>query len=115
VRTAETSIEEAQATGHALSLCHALALAACPIALWAGNLTTAAHYAGMLVEHSRKHCLEVWSAHGFTLQKAVVLMGGDIDAGSQPLDTNPRGNRPAQSQRSVFHWPVSACGSLGPR
>ena len=34
VRAAEMSIEEAQATGHALSLCYTLALAACPIALW---------------------------------------------------------------------------------
>jgi hypothetical protein len=69
VRTAEMSIEEAQATGHALSLCYALALAACPIALWVGNLTTAAHYAGMLVDHSRKHGLLLWSAYGSRFQR----------------------------------------------
>jgi len=88
VRTAEMSIEEAQATGHALSLCYALALAACPIALWVGNLTTAAHYAGMLVDHSRKHGLLLWSAYGSRFQKAVALMGGGIDTGSQLLDTS---------------------------
>ena len=88
VRTAEMSIEEAQATGHAVSLCYALALAACPIALWVGNLTTAAHYTGMLVDHSRKHDLPLWSAYGSRFQKAVVLMGGDIVAGSQLLDTS---------------------------
>ena len=48
------SIEEAQATGHALSLCYALALAACPIALWVGNLAAAAHYAGMLLDEFDK-------------------------------------------------------------
>jgi predicted ATPase/DNA-binding winged helix-turn-helix (wHTH) protein len=86
VRTAEMSIEEAQAAGHAPSLCYALALAACPIALWVGNLTTAAHYTGMLVDISRKRDLRLWGAYGSRFQRAVVLMGGDIVAGSQPLD-----------------------------
>jgi len=88
VHTAEMSIEEAQATGHALSLCYALALAACPIALWVGDLTAAAHYTEMLVDHSSKHSLLLWSAYGSRFQKTVVLMGGDIDTGSQLLDTS---------------------------
>jgi predicted ATPase/DNA-binding winged helix-turn-helix (wHTH) protein len=86
VRTAEMSVEEAKATGHAVSLCYTLASAACPIALWVGNLSTAAHYTGMLVDNSRKHGLPFWSAHGSRLQRVVVLKGGDIVAGSQPLD-----------------------------
>jgi predicted ATPase len=86
VRTAEMSVEEAQATGHALSLCYALALAACPIALWVGNLTKATHYTGLLVDISSKHDLRLWSAYGFRFQQAVVLMAGDIDAGSRLLD-----------------------------
>jgi hypothetical protein len=64
VRTAEMSIEKAQATGHALSLCYALVLAACPIALWVGNLAAAAHYAGMLHDESAKHSLPLWSELG---------------------------------------------------
>ena len=88
VRTAEMSIEEAKATGHAVSLCYALASAACPIALWVGNLSTAAHYTGMLVDSSRKHDLPLWSAYGSRFQQAVVLMGGDIVAGAQLLDTS---------------------------
>jgi hypothetical protein len=75
------SIEEAKATGHALSMCYALALAACPIALWVGNLTAAGRYTGMLVDNSRKHDLPRWSAYGSRFQTAVVLMGGDIVAG----------------------------------
>jgi predicted ATPase/DNA-binding winged helix-turn-helix (wHTH) protein len=86
VHTAEMSIEEAKATGHAVSLCYVLASAACPIALWVGTLSTAAHYTGMLVDSSRKHDLPVWSAYGSWLQRAVVLMGGDIVAGAQLLD-----------------------------
>jgi hypothetical protein len=86
VRTAEMSIEEARANGHALSLCYALALAACPIALWVGNLTTAAHYTALLVDISRKHDLRLWSAYGSRFQKAVVLLAGDSDARLQLLN-----------------------------
>ena len=75
VRTAEMSIEEAQATGHAMSLCYALALAACPIALWVGNLAAAAHYTGMLLDHSRKHDLPLWSAFGCQVSKSCRPQG----------------------------------------
>jgi predicted ATPase/DNA-binding winged helix-turn-helix (wHTH) protein len=89
VRTAETSIEEAQATGHAMSLCYALALAACPIALWVGNLAAAARYTAMLIDHSRKHSLPLWSDLGTRLQRVVVLKGGDFEAGLRLLPTGP--------------------------
>ena len=48
VRTAEECLGDAQAIDHASSLCYALALAACPIALWMGNLAAAAHHTGLL-------------------------------------------------------------------
>jgi predicted ATPase len=85
VRIAEMSIGEAQATGHAWSVCYALALAACPIALWVGNLGAAAHYAGMLVDHSRRHALPLFGTVGSRLERLVVLKGGDVDKGSRLL------------------------------
>jgi predicted ATPase/DNA-binding winged helix-turn-helix (wHTH) protein len=87
VRTAEMSIGEAQATGHAITLCYALALAACPIAFWVGNLAAAAHYTGMLLDHSRQHNLPHWAAFGSRFQRVVVLKGGDLDTGSRLLQT----------------------------
>ena len=42
----------------------------------------------MLVDTSIKHDLPRWSAYGSRFQKAVVLMGGDIAARSQLLDTS---------------------------
>jgi tetratricopeptide (TPR) repeat protein len=87
VRTAEISIGEAQATGHAASLCYALATAACPIALWVGNLTAAAHYTGMLLDDSRKHSMPLWSAFGSRFQRIVVLKSGDLATGSRLLQT----------------------------
>jgi predicted ATPase/DNA-binding winged helix-turn-helix (wHTH) protein len=89
VRTAELSVGEAQGIGHAMSLCYALALAACPIALWVGNLTAAAHYTGMLVDQSRKHGLSLLSTFASRFQRAVALKAGDLDAGSRPLRISP--------------------------
>jgi hypothetical protein len=73
VRAAEMSVEGAQATGHVLSLCYALALAACPIALWVGDLAAAAHYTGILLDHSRKNNLKLWSAFGSRFHRVQQL------------------------------------------
>jgi predicted ATPase/DNA-binding winged helix-turn-helix (wHTH) protein len=89
VRTAEMSIEEAQAIGHVSSLCYALALAACPISLWVGDLTGAAHYTGMLVDHSKKHRLPLMSMFASRFERVVALKRGDLDTGSRPLRTGP--------------------------
>jgi predicted ATPase/DNA-binding winged helix-turn-helix (wHTH) protein len=89
VRAAEMSVEEAQATSHALTLCWALALAACPIALWVGNLVAAAHYAEMLLDHSRKHSLPLLGAFGSRFQRVVTLKNGDSGAGSWLPDSGP--------------------------
>ncbi len=92
VRTAEISIKEAQASGHALSLCYALALAACPIALWTGNLAAAARHTEMLLQHSRKHSFSLWSAFASWYQKVLLVRGGDTDAERQAASERPRGH-----------------------
>jgi predicted ATPase/DNA-binding winged helix-turn-helix (wHTH) protein len=84
VRAAALSIEAAEATGHALSLCYALALAGCPISLWAGDLAAAARYAGMLLDHSSRHSLQLWNAFGSTFDRAVAIRRGDLDARPHP-------------------------------
>jgi predicted ATPase/DNA-binding winged helix-turn-helix (wHTH) protein len=85
VRIAETSIGEAQATGHELTVCYALAMGACQIALWVGDLTAAAHYTGMLLDHSRRYRLPLWSELGSKLQGVVVLKGGHFEGGLRLL------------------------------
>jgi tetratricopeptide (TPR) repeat protein len=79
IRAAEASVEEALATNHALSVCYALALAACPIALWVGNLAAAAHHTGALLDHSRGNNLRFWTAFGSRFQRVVAIRGGDLD------------------------------------
>ncbi len=81
VRTAKMSIEEAQAADHALSLCTALALAACPIALWTGDLPMATNYARQLLDHSRRHFLPLWNAYGSLFYRIVAIRTGDLDGG----------------------------------
>ena len=82
VRAAKLSIEEARTTGHALSLCTALALAACPIALWTGDLSMAANYARELLEHSRRHFLPLWNAYGAVFHRIVAIRRGGSDEGA---------------------------------
>jgi hypothetical protein len=116
VRTAEMSIEEAHAAGHALSLCYALALAACQVALWVGNLAAAEHHTGMLLDHLRKHSLPLWSELGAKLQSVVVLKGDDFDAGLRLLPVSLNEIAPRNFNFLILpgqkRWPTPAGSAL---
>jgi hypothetical protein len=58
VQTVQRSVDEAQAIGHALSLCNILAEAACPVAHLVGNVGLLEHFVDKLVEQSARHGLE---------------------------------------------------------
>ena len=85
LRVAERSISDARSVNHANTLCYALALAACPIALFAGDLTAAEHYVGLLRDHSARHTLARWHAWGRSYQGVLGIKRGDIDTGSRLL------------------------------
>jgi predicted ATPase/DNA-binding winged helix-turn-helix (wHTH) protein len=85
MRTAESSVADARATNHAISLGLALALAACPIALFIGDLAVAEHYVGMLLDHSTTHALARWHAFGRGYQGMLVIQRGDLGSGLQLL------------------------------
>ncbi|HKM72583.1 MAG TPA: winged helix-turn-helix domain-containing protein [Stellaceae bacterium] len=85
MRTAETSVAEARATDHAISVCVALVVAACPIALWVGDLAAAEHYVEMLLDYSTRHALAHWHALGCSYQGVLVIQRGDLSAGLQLL------------------------------
>jgi predicted ATPase len=68
MRAAESSIEDARAANHAMSLCYALAFAACPIALWTGDLMAAESHIETLLDHSTRHALAVWYAHAAAIR-----------------------------------------------
>jgi hypothetical protein len=82
VRMAEKSLGEAEATGHPVTQCHVLALAACPIAFWVGDQVSAARYTVMLVDLSRQHVLPHWAAFGARFERVLVVKGGGLGGGS---------------------------------
>jgi predicted ATPase/DNA-binding winged helix-turn-helix (wHTH) protein len=81
MRAAERSVEDARAANHAISLCYALFLGACPIALSVGDLVAAEHYVSMLLDHSTRFALTFWAARGRSCQGALVIKRGDVDTG----------------------------------
>jgi predicted ATPase len=85
MREAEHSVNDARATEHAISFSYALHRAACPVALWIGDLAKAGHYADMLLDHAKRHALVHWQLYGWGYQGAVAIRGGDLAAGLRLL------------------------------
>ena len=85
MRDVESNIEHALSINHTLSLCNALALAACPIALLAGELSAAERFIAMLLDHAERHALDVWHAHGRCFEGDLLRQRGDVDDGLQLL------------------------------
>jgi predicted ATPase/DNA-binding winged helix-turn-helix (wHTH) protein len=81
MQAAERSVEDARAANHAISLCYALFLGACPIALSVGDLVAAEHYVSMLLDQSTRFTLTFWAARGRSYQGALVIKRGDGDTG----------------------------------
>jgi predicted ATPase/DNA-binding winged helix-turn-helix (wHTH) protein len=84
-RAAEATVEDAQAINHAASLCQALALAACPSALWVGDRAAAKRSMETLVHYSREFGLSLWSLFGSHYEGVLRIVGDDLDAGFRQL------------------------------
>jgi predicted ATPase/DNA-binding winged helix-turn-helix (wHTH) protein len=85
MRTAERCIDDARAANHAVSLCNALALGACLIALLVGDLAKAERYIGILLDHSKKSALPVSRAYGRSYDGVLAIERGDLDSGLRLL------------------------------
>jgi predicted ATPase/DNA-binding winged helix-turn-helix (wHTH) protein len=85
LRIAKRSVDEGHVTRHAMSLSYVLAHGACPIALWAGDLSLAEHYIGMLNDLSTRYSLTRWRAFGRSHQGVLAIKRGDITTGLQLL------------------------------
>jgi predicted ATPase len=70
--TARDAVAEAREINHVVSLSYALAIGACPVVLWAGDLAAAERYIAMLLDHSARHALPSWAALE-RIFKAVLL------------------------------------------
>jgi hypothetical protein len=79
LRSALDTLSGAQRTGHPISLCIALAHAACPIALNVGDLSTAERLVAQLVDHSDRHALIVWNVLGRCFRGALLTAQGSAN------------------------------------
>jgi hypothetical protein len=85
MRAAEHSVAEAQATGHPVALASALVAAACPIALWVGDLATAERYIETLLVASTRNALGHWRTFGRCYQAGLIIQQGQTEEGLRLL------------------------------
>jgi predicted ATPase len=81
---AQRSIEDAQALDHALSLCIALAVGMCPVALAIGDVDQSERAVAMLLDYSTRNALTYWHGWGQAF-KGVLLNNRGNATGLQVL------------------------------
>ncbi len=86
-RLTEDLVDYARAKDHALSLLYALLIAACPIALYVGDLTTADHHVRLAFELAARHAIEMWNVWAQCFEGVVLIKRGDHRAGSDLLQS----------------------------
>ena len=57
--------------------CYALLIAACPIALYVGDLTTADHHVRLAFDLAGRHALEVWNVWAQCFEGVLRIKRGD--------------------------------------
>jgi predicted ATPase/DNA-binding winged helix-turn-helix (wHTH) protein len=86
MRTVKDSIDRALSINHTLSLCNALAQAACPVAFLVGDLSVAEWYTTMLIDRAERHALEVWRIYGKCFRGQLLIGRGDLEGGLRLLE-----------------------------
>src|SRR5262249_33909138 len=81
MRAVERIVDEALSIDHTLSLCNVLIQAACPVALWAGDLSAAERFTAMLLERTTRHGLDVFHVYGRCFKGMLEVKRGDAEAG----------------------------------
>src|SRR5205807_9538909 len=84
-RTAQSTVDDAGALNHTASLCLALHEAACPVALFAGDLAAAESYVAMLLGSSAAHALPIWRSWGHRFHGTLLIRNDHFDSGLQLL------------------------------
>ena len=82
---AESLIDYVRTKDHALSRLYALLIAACPIALYVGDLTTVDHHVRLAYELATRHALEVWTVWAQCFEGVLLIKRGEHGPGSQLL------------------------------
>jgi predicted ATPase len=102
-RTALSTVDDARAHNHMVDLCLALGGAACPVALFTGDLAAAEGYAAMLLDSSAAHALPIWRGGGHSFHATLLMRNGDFDTGLRLLRTSLE-QSPEASFQPYFTW-----------
>jgi tetratricopeptide (TPR) repeat protein len=76
MRIADDMVEYARTAGHVTSWLYALSQAACPIAIYTGDLTSADRYVRMMHDLAVRHGLAPWSMWGRVLEGILLIKRG---------------------------------------
>jgi predicted ATPase/DNA-binding winged helix-turn-helix (wHTH) protein len=87
MRLAERALEQAEDENHVISQCHALAQAACPVALWRGDLVAAERFVARLNELAAENLLGGWITRGKCFSCVLAILSGDASEGSTRLQS----------------------------
>jgi predicted ATPase/DNA-binding winged helix-turn-helix (wHTH) protein len=85
LRVVERSIEEGRAIGHALTLSRVLGMAACPIALLAGDLDAAERYCAALLDHTERYPTRIWYQWATCFKGVLMARRGNLVTGLSVL------------------------------
>lgn len=98
---ARNGVEEARAGGHAISLCDALAQAACPLAMFTGEWLSAEEAVAELLDEATGHALDPWRVLGQCWSAALRVKQGKFDPGLMLLESSLKSLR--QVRFAFFH------------
>jgi predicted ATPase/DNA-binding winged helix-turn-helix (wHTH) protein len=115
MRTAETAVEDARATQNVISLLYAWVQAACPVALWVGDLHVAERYVRTLVDQSTEHGLALGQAFGRCYEGMLVIGRGESSSGARLLldGVETFGKARSEGLRLIAFMVADALGRAG--
>lgn len=77
LQRAQEAVDQALSTGHALSLCYAIANGAAPVAFWAGDIAAARRYTDLLQQRADERSLYFWQAFAAGYQLLLELIDAE--------------------------------------
>jgi len=86
-RLTESLVAYAGTKDHLLSFLYTLLFAACSIARYVGDLTTADHHVRLAFDLAARHALEMWNVWAKCFEGVLLIKRGENRAGSQLLQS----------------------------
>jgi len=86
-RLTKSLVDYARSKDHVLSFLHTLIFAACPIALYVGDVTTADHHVRLALDLAARHALDIWKAWAQCYEGILLIKRGDHRVGSDLLQS----------------------------